>query len=146
MKLRAALASSVLASVALITSCGGGDGAPAGPPIVGEIDHGIIVAITEYMATSGLDGDTLFTLADPPDCNAARIQGRLLYRIGGSPRLANATALNGLICVLKDKSTVGHGTAAITLELYAAPNITWRMDLDQATGAWRVTSVKFTGG
>ena len=134
----------IIVSVALSTSCSG-DEAPMGSPITGEIDQGIVTAITEYMATSGLGGDVLYILTHPPDCSKAfPPQTRVIVATSGLQRAGSSTT-NGLICVLKDKSTMSADAATIFLALDGMPTYTWKLDLKNISGTWQVKRDKFTG-
>ena len=132
--------------IAVIIACGSGNEAPIGSPIVGDIDEGIVMAIREYMATSGLEGDTSFILLDPEECVTVRTPRRLIYFAGPAMPFLGRSSAHGAVCVLREKSTISDGAAAITLALDGVPTITWKVELDQNRSKWQVTGVEYTGG
>lgn len=136
----------LLAYIAVIAACGGGAEAPIGSPIVGDIDEGMVVAIREYMATSGLEGDTSFILLDPEECVTVRAPRQLIYFDGAATPILGRSSVHGTVCILQDKSTISDGAAVITLAVDGAPTITWKVELDQNRSGWQVTGVEYTGG
>lgn len=98
-------------------------------------------AVSSYVGTTGLDGDT-FGLTDPLTCDAIADRVNAAGTEEEAGQIIEETV--GKVCFLSDQPQVSGDTATISIGIYATEAI-WELTLTREDGDWQVTGVNYTG-
>jgi hypothetical protein len=118
----------------LAAACGDDDGgdiaggqATEVPGVTGRLPGSLIGAVSDYISSEGLDGQT-HELTDPPFCDEL-------------PAEANIPV--GMICIAE--GSTANGAAEVTVGLVQT-DATWLLTLEEdENGEWGVVAVEYTG-